>query len=156
MKQINVGIGEYAVSKNPEERIKTFGLGSCVAIIVLDPKARSVGLMHVALPDSSINPEKAEKLPGYFADTGIPFLLKEMAKLGSNVNGQGLIFKLVGGAQVMDPNQRFNIGKRNVITIKKILWKFNLAVVAEEVGGNISRTVDVDAGTGRVTISQGS
>jgi chemotaxis protein CheD len=156
MRQINVGIGEFAVSKNPEEKIKTFGLGSCVAIIVLDPKVRSVGLMHVALPDSSINPEKAEKLPGYFADTGIPFLIKEMAKLGSNNNGQGLIFKLVGGAQVMDPNHRFNIGKRNVITIKKILWKHNLAVVAEEVGGNISRTVDVDAGTGRVTISQGS
>ncbi len=156
MKQINVGIGEFAVSKNPEEKIKTFGLGSCVAIIVLDPKARSVGLMHIALPDSSINPEKAEKLPGYFADTGIPFLLAEMAKLGSSSNGQGLIFKLVGGAQVMDPNLRFNIGKRNIITIKKILWKHNLAVVAEEVGGNISRTVDVDAGTGRVTISQGS
>lgn len=156
MKQINVGIGEFAVSKNPEEKIKTFGLGSCVAIIVLDPKVRSVGLMHVALPESSINPEKAEKLPGYFADTGIPHLLNHMAKLGSKPNGQGLIFKLVGGAQVMDPNQRFNIGKRNVLTIKKILWKYNLAVVAEEVGGNISRTVEVDAGTGRVTISQGS
>ena len=156
MKQINVGIGELAVSKNPEEKIKTFGLGSCVAVIVLDPKVRSVGLMHVALPDSSINPEKAKKLPGYFADTGIPHLLAEMAKLGSNPKGQGLIFKLVGGAQVMDPNQRFNIGKRNILTIKKILWKYNLAVVAEEVGGHTSRTVDIDAGTGRVTISQGT
>ena len=156
MKQINVGIGELAVSKNPEEKIKTFGLGSCVAVIVLDPKVRSVGLMHVALPDSAINPEKAEKQPGYFADTGLPHLLKEMAKLGSNPKGQGLIFKLVGGAQVMDPNHRFNIGKRNTLTIKKILWKYNLAVVAEETGGHKSRTVDVDAGTGRVTISQGS
>jgi chemotaxis protein CheD len=156
MKQINVGIGELAVSKNPEEKIKTFGLGSCVAVIVLDPKVRSVGMMHVALPDSSINPEKANKLPGYFADTGLPHFLSEMAKLGSNPKGLGLIFKLVGGAQVMDPNQRFNIGKRNILTIKKILWKYNLAVVAEEVGGHISRTVDIDAGTGRVTISQGS
>ncbi len=156
MKQINVGIGELAVSKNPEEKIKTFGLGSCVAVIVLDPRVRSVGLIHIALPDSTINPEKADKLPGYFADTGIPHLLQEMAKLGGSPKGQGLIFKLVGGAQVMDPNQRFNIGKRNILTIKKILWKYNLAVVAEEVGGHISRTVDVDAGTGRVTISQGS
>lgn len=156
MKQTNVGIGELAVSKNPEEKLKTFGLGSCVAVIVLDPKIRSVGLMHVALPESSINPEKAQKQPGYFADTGIPHLLGEMCKLGSNPKGVGLIFKLVGGAQVMDPNQRFNIGKRNVLAIKKILWKHSLAVVAEEVGGNISRTVDVDAGTGRVTISQGS
>ncbi len=156
MKQINVGIGELAVSKNPEEKIKTFGLGSCVAVIALDPKARIVGLMHIALPDSSINPEKAEKQPGYFADTGIPFFLNEMAKLGSHPKGKGLIIKLVGGAQVMDPNQRFNIGKRNVITIKKILWSYQLAVVAEETGGNISRTVDVDASSGRVTISQGS
>ncbi len=156
MKQINVGIGELAVSKNPEEKIKTFGLGSCVAVIVLDPKVRVVGLMHIALPDSSINPEKAEKQPAYFADTGIPYLLGEMAKLGSNPKGQGLIVKLVGGAQVMDPNQRFNIGKRNVLTIKKILWKYHLAVVAEETGGNISRTVDVAVETGRVTISQGS
>ena len=156
MNQINVGIGEFAVSKNPEERIKTFGLGSCVAIIVLDPKVRVVGLMHIALPDSNINKEKGENLPGYFADTGIPCLIKEMAKLGSNPKGQGLIVKLVGGAQVMDPNERFNIGKRNIVTIKKILWSYHLAVVAEEVGGNLSRTVDVEVKTGRVTISQSS
>lgn len=156
MKQINVGIGEFAVSKNPEEVIKTFGLGSCVAIIALDPKSRVVGLMHIALPDSSINPDKAKKLPGYFADTGIPHMISEMAKLGSNPKGVGLIIKLIGGAQVMDPNERFNIGKRNILTIKKILWSYHLAVVAEETGGHISRTVDVSVETGRVTISQGS
>ncbi len=156
MGQINVGIGELAVSKDPEEKIKTFGLGSCVAVIVLDPKARVVGLIHIALPDSSINLDKAKKQPGYFADTGLPCLFKEMSKLGSAPNGKGLSIKLIGGAQVMDPNQRFNIGKRNVLTIKKILWSYHLAVVAEEVGGHISRTVEVNVKTGRVTISQGS
>ena len=156
MKQINVGIGELAVSKDPDVKIKTFGLGSCVAIIVLDPKARGVGLIHIALPESNINLEKAEKQPAYFADTGIPYLISEMAKLGSNPKGQGMIVKLVGGAQVMDPNQRFNIGKRNILAIKKILWSHHLGVVAEETGGHISRTVDVAVATGRVTISQGS
>jgi chemotaxis protein CheD len=156
MKQINVGIGELAVSKNPDEVIKTFGLGSCVAVIVLEPKVRAVGLIHIALPESVINPEKAKKQPGYFADTGIPYLIEAMAKLGGQPEGKGLIVKLVGGAQVMDPNQRFNIGKRNVLAIKKILWKYNLAVVAEETGGNNSRTVDVAVRTGRVTIAQGS
>ena len=156
MKQINVGIGELSVSKDPDVKIKTFGLGSCVAIIVLDPKVRVVGLIHIALPDSSINSEKAEKQPAYFADTGIPYLISEMAKLGSNPKGQGLVVKLVGGAQIMDPNQRFNIGKRNILAIKKILWSHRLAVVAEETGGAISRTVDVAVATGRVTISQGS
>ncbi|MBU2644213.1 chemotaxis protein CheD [bacterium] len=156
MSQINVGIGELAVSKMKGEVIKTFGLGSCVAIVVLDPKSRAVGLIHVALPDSTINPEKAKMQPGYFADTGIPYLLREMSKLGSHPKGQGLIIKLIGGAQVMDPNERFNIGKRNILAIKKILWSYNLAVVAEETGGHISRTVDVNVESGRVTISQGS
>ena len=154
MAQTNVGIGELAVSKNPDDHIKTFGLGSCVAIIALDPKVKAVGLAHIALPDSSINPDKANKLPAYFADTGIPYLIKEMAKLGCHPKGLGLIVKIIGGAQVMDPNQRFNIGKRNVLTIKKVLWSFQLAVVAEETGGSISRTVDVDVSNGRVTISQ--
>jgi len=156
MSQINVGIGELAVSRTPGQILKTFGLGSCVAIVALDPKVRAVGLIHIALPDSSINPEKARKQPGYFADTGIPCLIQEMAKLGCHPKGQGLIIKLVGGARVMDPNERFNIGKRNILAIKKILWSYNLAVVAEETGGSISRTVDVNAENGRITISQGS
>jgi len=156
MGQTNVGIGELAVTNSQDETIKTFGLGSCVAMIVLDPKVRAVGLIHIALPDSTINPEKAQMQPGYFADTGIPQLFAKMTRLGSHPKGQGLIVKLVGGAQVMDPNERFNIGKRNVLTIKKILWSYGLAVVAEEVGGNVSRTVEVDGKTGRVTISQGS
>jgi chemotaxis protein CheD len=154
MAQTNVGIGELAVSNKPEDHIKTFGLGSCVAIIALDPKTRAVGLVHVALPDSSINPEKATKLPGYFADTAIPRLICEMSKLGCHSKGVGLIIKIIGGAQVMDPNQRFNIGKRNILTIKKLLWSIKIAVVVEETGGSISRTVDVDVKTGRVTISQ--
>ncbi len=156
MSVVTLGIGEYGVVNQPDDVIKTHALGSCVAIIMLDPATRTVGMVHVALPESIVHEERAKKLPGYFADTGIPYLLSEMAKLGSNPKGQGLIVKLVGGAQVMDPNQRFNIGKRNVLTIKKILWKYHLAVVAEETGGNISRTVDVAVDTGRVTISQGS
>jgi len=156
MTQINVGIGELAVSNNPEDHIKTFGLGSCVAVIVLDPKARAVGLIHIALPDSSINQEKAKKLPGYFVDTGIPHLLDKMARLGCHPKGKGFAIKLIGGAQVMDPNNRFNIGKRNLLAIKKSLWSMQLAVSAEEVGGNVSRTVDLNVKTGRVTISQGS
>ena len=53
----------------------------------------------------------------------------------------------------MDPNNTFSIGKRNILAIKKILWKFGMGAVAEDVGGGISRTVSVDVDGGRVTIS---
>ena len=43
----------------------------------------------------------------------------------------------------------FNIGKRNYLALRKILWKAGVLVQAEDVGGNVSRTVRLEVGTGR-------
>ncbi|MBU2546830.1 MAG: chemotaxis protein CheD [Proteobacteria bacterium] len=148
-----IGIGEFGASNTVGTTIKTLALGSCVAVILLHPPTRSVGMVHVALPDSSISPERAQERPGYFADTGIPALLRSMTQLGCNHNGKEYIVKLAGGAKVMDPNNTFNIGKRNALAIKKILWKYGLGAVAEDLGGHFSRTVAVHVDTGRVVLS---
>lgn len=153
MADIILGIGDFGASKTPGTLVKTFALGSCVAVVLLDPKTRAVGMIHVALPDSNINKDRAAERPGYFADTGMPLLLKQMTDLGSSPNGRGMIVKLVGGAQIMDNNETFNIGKRNVLAIKKILWSKGMGAVAEDVGENYSRTVAVSVDTGQITIS---
>jgi chemotaxis protein CheD len=153
MKDIILGIGDFGASSTPGSSVKTFALGSCVAVVILDPKNRVVGMVHIALPDSSINEAKGRERPGYFADLGVPLLLKEMARHGSPANGRGLTVKLVGGASIMDHNDTFNIGKRNVLAIKKILWSFSMGAVAEDVGGNHSRTVSVAVNTGKVVVT---
>lgn len=152
MATIFVGIGELAASKNTADLVKTMALGSCVAVIMLDPVNRSVGLLHVALPDSSINEKKKKEKPGMFADTGIPLMLKEMSKKGYQ-NGGKMIVKLVGGATIMDPNSTFNIGKRNILAVRKTLWKYRLGAIAEDVGENFSRTVSINVSNGKVIIS---
>lgn len=152
MEFVYVGIGEFAVSRNPNHVLKTMALGSCVGVIVRDPKGGGMGLLHVALPDSSINQKRAQNKPGSFADTGIPALLREMRKVGYDGTGR-LIVKLAGGASIMDPNNTFNIGKRNQLAIKKILWGFRMGAIAEDLGGSISRSVSVEVTTGRVVIS---
>lgn len=153
MSQIILGIGDFGASKTMGTAVKTYALGSCVAAIFLCPITRTVGMIHVALPDSSINPAKVKERPGYFADTGIPLLLQSMARLGCAPNGRGMHVKLAGGASIMDPNETFNIGKRNVLAIHKILWSLGLGAVAEDIGGSISRTVSVAVNTGEVIIS---
>jgi chemotaxis protein CheD len=152
MGTIYVGVGEYAVSKKPEDMIKTMALGSCVGVILLDQINRAAGLLHIALPDSSISPKRVDERPGMFPDTGIPVLLRELSKLGYNGNGN-LVVKLAGGAAIMDPNNTFNIGKRNLLAVKKILWKYKLGALAEDIEGTISRTVTIELGTGLVKIS---
>ncbi len=153
MNVIMLGIGDYGSSTGPNEIVKTMALGSCVALIIIDPKTRMVGMVHIALPDSSINKQKAKELPGYFADTGIPALIAQMQKKGMNLLSNRVIIKLVGGAKIMDNHNTFNIGKRNVMAIKKILWKYGLGPRSEDVGGNISRTVQVDSNRGKVLIT---
>ena len=153
MPVIMIGVGEYGASNTPGDSVKTMALGSCVAVMLLHRRTKSVGLVHVALPESKISQERAKERPGYFADTGIPALLKKMINLGCGKTGREYIVKLAGGAQVMDPKGTFNIGKRNVLAVKKILWRYGMGAVAEDVGGSVSRTVTVDVNTGRVILS---
>ncbi|MDY0267675.1 chemotaxis protein CheD [Trichloromonas sp.] len=153
MSQMVLGIGDYGASKQPDTEIKTYALGSCIAVVLLDPQTRTVGMIHIALPESKINPAKAKEKPGYFADTGLPLLLQEMVRHGCQPKGKGLIIKLAGGAAIMDYNDTFNIGKRNLLAIKKILWSYGLGPRSEDVGGTFSRTVSVSVKTGEVILS---
>ena len=152
MAEIVLGIGGIGATNTKGSSLKTYALGSCIAVVILDPQTRTVGMVHVALPDSSIKPEKVASLPGYFADTGIPALIEQMRRCGTK-GPKGLIVKLAGGAQIMDQNNTFNIGKRNALAAKKILWGFGLAPVAEDLGDNFSRTVTLAADSGIMTLS---
>lgn len=153
MGTIILGVGDLGATNTPGDVVKTLALGSCVAVMVLDPRSHCVGMVHVALPESSIAPDKATTKPGYFADTGLPHLINQIKKIGGTTNGKEFIVKLVGGASVMDPNNTFNIGKRNLLAIKKILWSQGMGAVAEDVGGHISRSVAVDVDTGKVVVT---
>lgn len=149
---ITVGIGEYAVTKQEKASIKTYALGSCVALILFDSRHGAAGMIHIALPDSQGNDEKAARLPGYFADTGLTLLWKRMQVHGA-VTGN-VRAKLVGGAAVFDDGGAFRIGRRNVLAVKKWLWSMGIGILGEEVGGNRSRTVEAYP-DGRVVITSG-
>ena len=152
-KNTHIGIGELKATKESGCGLKTMALGSCIAVVMMDPVQKAIGMVHVALPDSSIERVKALTQPGYFADTAIPALMMQMAGLGSDARGQGFIVKLIGGATMLDPSGVFNIGKRNLLSCRKLLWQLKLPILAEDTGGEISRTVEVDQSSGKITIS---
>jgi chemotaxis protein CheD len=153
MSNIILGVGDFGVSNTPGDVIKTLALGSCVAVVLLEPRTRSVGMVHVALPESSIDRAKALAKPGYFADTGFSALLEAMKRISRLQNEKSFLVKMTGGAQVLDPHNTFNIGKRNELALKKILWLHGMGVQAEDVGGHISRSIAADVDTGRVVIT---
>lgn len=148
-----VGISECAVSADPRSVIITYALGSCIAVSVYDANASVGGLLHIILPESHLNPEKAQANPFMFADTGIPKLLESVC--GKGADRRRLVVHLAGGAQVMDRAGIFNIGKRNHLAAKKMLWKAGLMIAGEAVGGEVSRTVRLDMASGGFFIREG-
>ena len=97
--------------------------------------------------ECSIDPAKADSNPYMFADTGIPLLFRRA--YGYGAEKRRITVRLAGGAQVMDASGIFNIGKRNYLAVRKILWKAGVLVHGEAVGGNNSRTVRLEVGSGR-------
>jgi chemotaxis protein CheD len=145
---ITVGIADCQTSRSSDAMLVTHALGSCIAIAIHDPAAQVAGLLHIMLPDSSIDREKAERQPYMFADTGIPALFHAAYALGASKKRMSV--RLVGGAQVLDPNGIFNIGKRNHLACRKVLWSAGVMVQAEAVGGTVSRTVRLEVASGRL------
>ncbi|MDH4121634.1 MAG: chemotaxis protein CheD [Deltaproteobacteria bacterium] len=153
MSQQILGVGEMGVVQGDGKTLKIYALGSCVATVLWERESKTLAVSHVALPESANNPEKAREMPGYFADTAVVEMINRMKGLGAKLERGGVVVKLVGGAQMMDQEGTFNIGKRNVLTLKKVLWAKGMAPLAEEVGSDISRTVTIYSGSGKVEIA---
>jgi chemotaxis protein CheD len=102
------------------------------------------------LPDSAINPGKAAERPAMFMDTGLAALFRAAYPLG--VEKHRVQICVAGGAQFMDNTGMFNIGQRNYKQLEDILRRHKLAVAAEEVGGFVSRTMQLFIGTGEVRL----
>jgi chemotaxis protein CheD len=153
MNRLVVGIADCQCTADAQAEIVTYALGSCIAVLVHDPKNGVGGLLHYMLPESSIDGEKARKNPCMFADTGLATLLEKVEKLGGRK--RGLTVWVAGGAQVLDGNGHFQIGKRNYLALRKLLWKAGLMIYAESVGGRVSRTVRLEMQAGRVVSREG-
>jgi chemotaxis protein CheD len=152
--QITVDISDMRVSASPDDLIVTYALGSCIAVIVHDPKRKVGGMIHYMLPLSEIAPEKAKDKPAMFADTGIPELFRTMYGMGCDK--KDLVVKVAGGGALYDDKGLFSIGKRNYTVLRKMFWKAGVIIAAEDVGGAKSRTARLWVGDGRCTIaSQG-
>jgi chemotaxis protein CheD len=150
VKQI-VGVADMCISSASDDVIVTHALGSCLGISAHDPQALVGGLLHVMLPQSSINPDKARTNPFMFVDTGVPAFFRKLYEAGALKSR--LKVKVAGGSNVQGGEDRFAIGKRNYIMLRKIFWSNGVLIEAEDVGGSVPRTMYLEIATGKLRLS---
>ena len=141
-----IGIGEYFVSNKEGDTITTYALASCVAVTLYCPLKKASGMIHIALPEPINNNKNAEKL-GYYATTGLPLLFNKMENSFGCKKNQ-LYIQLFGGANSIRSDDVFCIGKKNIEAIKSILFNYGLRYNSQEVGGYVSRTIEMEVSTG--------
>jgi chemotaxis protein CheD len=151
-KTVVVGVGDCRVSRDAGVELVTFALGSCLGVAIWDPVVKVGGLLHLMLPDSSLDREGGAAQPFRYADTGVPMLFQLAYREGAEK--RRLVVRIVGGAAVVDDGGIFSIGKRNHTALRRILWKAGVLVQGEEVGGRESRTVRLEVATGRFFIRE--
>jgi chemotaxis protein CheD len=147
-----VGIADMKLSANACDTLITFALGSCLGIVLYDPVVRVGALLHLMLPDSGIDPAKAQQNPWMFVDTGFPRMLNEC--LAAGASRERLILKVAGGACAHgNPDEDyFQIGKRNFVMLRKMLWQTGILLKAHDIGGSVSRTMSLEIGSGEVQL----
>ena len=149
--RVVIGIGEAAVAGS-DMTIVTHALGSCVAVCLWDPEARVGAMLHFLLPESRVNPDRAKKQPGTFADTGIPLLIHEATQRG--LNKKRCRAHLFGGAAV-GAQGGLDVGKRNALAARRLLWQHGIFIHAEALGGTDPRTVNFSVADGHYQVSCG-
>jgi chemotaxis protein CheD len=151
---LTVGISDCKVSRTAGAALVTHALGSCLAVVVYDPLGQVAGLLHFMLPDSSQAAHPAGLRLCMYADTGIPELLRHACQLGAA--RQRMRVALIGGAQLLRGEDSFQIGRRNHLAARQILWNAGILVQYESVGGTLPRTVRIAVDSGALHLIEGT
>jgi chemotaxis protein CheD len=140
------GIGEMVLSSSSDSHLIAYGLGSCIALAVWDPRAKVGGLAHFMLPNGPANSASPVK----FIDTGLDTFLRALEAKGAVLSRS--TFKAAGAAAMLTVGGGLAIGKRNAESMEAALTERGHKLAATALGGNAGRTVQLEVVDGRFLI----
>ncbi len=147
---IRVGMADYKICHSPQ-KISTLGLGSCLGVVLYDKTIKICGMAHVMMPDSTKISKNSNRMK--FVDTCITDMYEELMVAGAKKTN--LVAKVAGGAKMFSyqsNNSHMNIGAQNIDAVHQLLERWNVPIIAEDVGGNHGRTIEFNTVTGELTI----
>jgi chemotaxis protein CheD len=149
--EVMVRMGELAVSRTAGDVLVSIGLGSCIGLCLIDRRRQAAGLAHVMLPTGGPG-----EMPGKFAPTAVPELVRELEALGAVRSALEAV--LVGGAQMFSFGNggagRLDVGARNNQATREALSAARIPVIADATGGSTGRTVRLFVEEPRVTVKE--
>lgn len=144
-----LGTGELVFASTACE-VRTI-LGSCVGVALYDPHRRWGGLCHYLLAqDPDLDSPGASGSSSRFGQVAIPALAQRMVRAGSL--RRDLIAVVAGGALLLDANEVFFVGEKNIRLANHLLDQLGIRVVHRDIGGDRGRRMVFHTDSGRYSI----
>ena len=137
---IQVGIGDIKIVRREEQL--TAILGSCIAIIIVDPLNKKTACAHCQLPKGPIKFDLTTK-KGRFVDQAIPAMLAMLRTTAEHYSKLKVF--VVGGGSMADLGDQL-VGQRNLNQAVAVLEKLRLPFVMLSTGGSIGRQITMTNG----------
>jgi chemotaxis protein CheD len=146
---ILVGLGECFLTKDEDRVVVARCLGSSAALAIHDPETGVAGLLHWMLPESRIDPPRAERNPYLFIDTGLPRFIEQAVERGASRGG---LTACLAGAAALPEGGEFDVGNRNCALARKLLAREGLSIRCDETGGTVVRELSLEMGPGQFAV----
>lgn len=134
--------GQVAYSK---ERTKIYSVcGNGVLVVLRDRKTRAGGMAHCIYPKVSFNQQPTN----YHTEIALNNLIRQLQRANNDMfSYEAQIF---GGGHYRDIKRKRAVDV--IKQIKKILKKFKINVISEDVGGSLGRKIVFDTYSGEVLV----
>jgi len=149
MSEIFLLPGEFYFG-NEYKAVKTL-LGSCVSVTMWSKRLKVGGMCHYKLPRRLTSP--STKLDGSYGEEAMLLFLQNMSRfmlkpddMTVGVFGAGNMF-----SSVIKSDEK-SVGIQNIRLAHQMLNKMGFNIAHESLGGNVSRRVALDMGTGVVKV----
>lgn len=142
--EATVGMGQIAFLTS--EGVGRAVLGSCVGLVLFEPRLRLAAIAHIVLPNS----QGRAPATGKFVDTAVEAMVEGLQVLGAVPTR--LIAKLAGGANMFDSKGPFQIGRQNVDAVYEQIAARRIRLTSEHIGGTRGRKTTFDCRTGEFLV----
>ncbi len=142
-KRIFVEPGECFVTN--ENIVLSTLLGSCVSVCIYDAVNSIIGMNHFLLTGKKHSKEGAfcNKKAGKYGFDAMKLLIDDMHKKGAK--RKNMKAKAFGGGNVIRVSEKnqglLTVGDANCIFVRKFMKKYNIELVAEDLGGDEGRVI---------------
>ena len=146
--EISIPIGHFAlkdtskISGNQYPKFIIYGLGSCVALVLFDKKAKVHAMSHILLPSyNNVKDKTPLRYPQKYADQAVKDLISLITSKGARKSNLRAV--IIGGAKIFK-NHYNNIGEENVKMVRKKLKEYEIKIVKQVIGGTTGRNIKFD------------